>query len=162
MLIIFILLLNIYFFNFYLFLNDELIIAISLILVYTFIYKGIKNMNLNNFFILMDIIYYYIYIYLFCVNILNKYIKEYNKNINEKIIEKSKKYILIIKTIYIKYINFNRYLSNKLIYEYLKIFYNILKILYKIKYIKIDDNILSLINIIKNKNKNNKYNKIWC
>jgi hypothetical protein len=125
-----------------------------------FIYKGIRNMNLNNFFILMDIIYYYIYIYLFCVNILNKYIKEYNNNINEKIIEKSKKYLLIIKTIYIKYINFNRYLSNKLIYEYIKIFFNILKILYKIKYIKIDNKILSLIYIIKNKNKYNKLNKI--
>jgi hypothetical protein len=160
MLILFILLSNIYFFFFYLFLNDELVIAISMILVYMFIYKGIRNMNLNNFFILMDIIYYYIYIYLFCVNILNKYIKEYNNNINEKIIEKSKKYLLIIKTIYIKYINFNRYLSNKLIYEYIKIFFNILKILYKIKYIKIDNKILSLIYIIKNKNKYNKLNKI--
>lgn len=160
MLILFILLSNIYFFFFYIFLNDELVIAISMILVYMFIYKGIRNMNLNNFFILMDIIYYYIYIYLFCINILNKYIKEYNNNINEKIIEKSKKYILIIKTIYIKYINFNRYLNNKLIYEYIKIFFNILKILYKIKYIKIDNKLLSLIYIIKNKNKYKKLNKI--
>jgi hypothetical protein len=98
--------------------------------------------------------------YLFCINILNKYIKEYNNNINEKIIEKSKKYILIVKIIYIKYLIFNRYLNNKLIYEYIKMFFNILKVLYKIKYIKIDNNILFLINIIKNKNKYNKLNKI--
>ena|ERR1700712_415600 len=159
MLIILILLLNIYFLFFYLFLNDEIIIALSLVIVYVFIYKGIKDTSLNNFFILMDLIYYYIYIYLFCVNILNKYIKEYNNNINEKIIEKSKKYILIIKLIYIKYINFNRYLNNKLIYEYIKIFYKILKVIYKIKYIKIDNKLLSLIYIIKNKNKYNN-NKI--
>jgi hypothetical protein len=108
----------------------------------------------------MDMIYYYIYIYLFCINILNFYIKEYNKNLNEKIIEKSKKYILIIKIIYIKYLNFNRYLSNKLIYEYLKIFFNVLKILYKVKYIKIDNNILTLTYLIKNKNKYNNLNKI--
>jgi hypothetical protein len=159
MLIILILLLNLYFLFFYLFLNDEIIIALSLVIVYVFIYKGIKDTSLNNFFILMDLIYYYIYIYLFCVNILNKYIKEYNNNINEKIIEKSKKYILIIKLIYIKYINFNRYLNNKLIYEYIKIFYKILKVIYKIKYIKIDNKLLSLIYIIKNKNKYNN-NKI--
>ena len=161
MLIILILLLNVYFLFFYLFLNDEIIIALSLVIVYVFIYKGIKDTSLNNFFILMDLIYYYIYIYLFCINILNKYIKEYNNNINEKIIEKSKKYILIIKLIYIKYINFNRYLNNKLIYEYIKIFYKILKVIYKIKYIKIDNKLLSLIYIIKNKNKYNN-NKIWC
>ena len=75
----FISLINLLFMYNYLFLNDEFVIAINLILVYIFLYFVLKNTSLKNFFFYFDLIYYNIYIYLFILKILNFNKKEYNK-----------------------------------------------------------------------------------
>lgn len=129
MLLFFFLLINVYFNYYLLFLNDEFVIAISLILVYTFLYFVLKNTSLKNFFFYFDLIYYYIYIYLFILKILNFYKKEYNKILNINLLNSIKNKLLILKYIYIKYINIIKLIQiKKNIFIYIT---NILYYIYK-------------------------------